>query len=232
MSKKDSVNPSDAQATTVESQSSVTNTEPIEHTLLKMNVNNHTEKKLNLTYLSWAWAWQIALKTDPKAVYEVIFHQGMPYLDVNGTALVGVSVTLGGSTRVCYLPVMDHRNKAISKPDSFALNTAIQRCMTKCLALFGLGLYIYAGEDLPEDLEPTVQEAPPEKEPGEDSEESLLLFAEGVVTHLALQDTEQAVRSYWKANSEWLGKLKAALPEKHLEVVAAFKERSNKVKEA
>ena len=64
--------------------------------------------------------------------------------------MVSVTVTLGGRTRSCQLPVMDHRNKPISDPDAFQVNTAIMRCMTKCLALFGLGLYIYAGEDLPE----------------------------------------------------------------------------------
>jgi len=124
--------------------------------LLKLNVNEHTEKKGNLTYLSWAWAWAEALKADPEVVYDVAVFDGKPYMDVNGTAMVFVSVKMFNITRTCQLPVMDFRNKAIPKPDAFAVNTSIMRCMTKCLSLFGLGLYIYSGEDLPEDAPKTI----------------------------------------------------------------------------
>jgi len=124
--------------------------------LLKKDVNSHTEKKNNLTYLSWAWAWAEALKADPKATFEVqTFHDKdgveMPYMDVNGTGMVWVIVTMFDKPMTCQLPVMDYRNKPIPNPDAFAVNTAIMRCMTKALSLHGLGLYIYAGEDLPED---------------------------------------------------------------------------------
>ena len=125
------------------------------HDLLKLDVNKHTEKKGNLTYLSWAWAWAEALKADPEAVYDVAIFGDKPYMDINGTAMVCVTVKMLGMSKTCQLPVMDYRNKAIPKPDAFAVNTAIMRCMTKCLGLFGLGLYIYAGEDLPESSSPT-----------------------------------------------------------------------------
>lgn len=118
--------------------------------LLALNVNEHTEKKANLTYLSWAWAWAEALKADPNAHYQVTMFGDKCYMDINGTAMVFVTVTLFGKPATCQLPVMDHRNKAIMNPDAFAMNTAIMRCMTKALSLHGLGLYIYAGEDLPE----------------------------------------------------------------------------------
>jgi len=95
--------------------------------LLKLNVNEHTEKKGNLTYLSWAWAWAEALKADPEVVYDVAVFDGKPYMDVNGTAMVFVSVKMFNITRTCQLPVMDFRNKAIPKPDAFAGNTAIMR---------------------------------------------------------------------------------------------------------
>jgi hypothetical protein len=72
------------------------------------------------------------------------------FMDINGTAMVWVTVTMFGKPITCQLPVMDHRNKAIPNPDAFQVNTAIMRCMTKALSLHGLGLYIYAGEDLPE----------------------------------------------------------------------------------
>jgi len=118
--------------------------------LLSTNVNNHTEKKNNLTYLSWAWAWAEALKADEDAVYKVEMFGDKCYMDVNGTAMVFVTVTMFRKPVTCQLPVMDFRNKAILNPDAFAVNTAIMRCMTKALSLHGLGLYIYAGEDLPE----------------------------------------------------------------------------------
>lgn len=127
--------------------------------LLQTNVNGHTEKKNNLTYLSWAWAWAEALKADPAATYKVETFQEhgqngscrtVPYMNINGTCMVWVTVTLFGKPATCQLPVMDYRNKAIPEPDAFAVNTAIMRCMTKALSLHGLGLYIYAGEDLPE----------------------------------------------------------------------------------
>jgi hypothetical protein len=118
--------------------------------LLKLNVNEHTEKKGNLTYLSWAWAWAEALKADPNAHFQVMMFGDKCYTDINGTYMVWVTVTLFNKPMTCQLPVMDHRNKAIIAPDAFAVNTAIMRCMTKALSLHGLGLYIYAGEDLPE----------------------------------------------------------------------------------
>jgi hypothetical protein len=118
--------------------------------LLKLNVNEHTEKKGNLTYLSWAWAWAEALKADPKANFKVEMFGDKCFMDINGTALVWVTVTLFDKPITCQLPVMDNRNKAITNPDAFQINTAIMRCMTKGLSLHGLGLYIYAGDDLPE----------------------------------------------------------------------------------
>jgi len=120
------------------------------NTLLKLNVNEHTEKKGNLTYLSWAWAWAEALKADPAATFEVKMFGDCCYTDINGTAMVWVTAVMFGKPMTCQLPVMDHRNKPITNPDAFAVNTAIMRCMTKALSLHGLGLYIYAGEDLPE----------------------------------------------------------------------------------
>ena len=118
--------------------------------LLKKDVNSHTEKKNNLTYLSWAWAWAEALKADPTATYKVEMFGDKCFMDINGTAMVFVTATMFGKPMTCQLPVMDYRNKAIPTPDAFAVNTAIMRCMTKALSLHGLGLYIYAGEDLPE----------------------------------------------------------------------------------
>jgi hypothetical protein len=119
--------------------------------LLKKSVNDHVEKKNGLSYLSWAWAWAEALKADPKASYKIEMFGDKCFMDINGTAMVFVTVTMFDKPMTCQLPVMDYRNKAISNPDAFAVNTAIMRCMTKALALHGLGLYLYSGEDVPEE---------------------------------------------------------------------------------
>lgn len=119
--------------------------------LLKINVNEHTEKKNGLTYLSWAWAWTQVLLIDPQATWEAHEFNGAPACFLPDTsAMVKTSVTIKGHTKSCWLPVMNHRNQAIKGPDAFAINTAIVRCLTKTISMHGLGLYIYAGEDLPE----------------------------------------------------------------------------------
>ena len=119
--------------------------------LLKINVNDHTERKGNLTYLSWAWAWAEVLKIDPAASWVAHEWADRPAMFLpDGSAMVKVSVTVKGDTKLCVLPIMDNRNRAIQNPDAFAINTAIMRCLAKAIAMHGLGLYIYAGEDLPE----------------------------------------------------------------------------------
>ncbi len=121
--------------------------------LNSINVNEKTEKKGNLTYLSWAWAWAEVKKQFPdmqRTVYEQ--ENGINYFTDGLTAWVKVGVTINGLEHIDYLPIMDFRNKSIpaDKVTSFDVNKAIQRSTTKALALQGLGLYIYAGEDLPE----------------------------------------------------------------------------------
>lgn len=122
--------------------------------LLKINVNEHTEKKGQLTYLSWAWAWAEVLKVDPAATWIVHTYgpQGaeQPCMWIGETAMVHTSVTVNGLRRECMLPVMDNRNNALKNPDSRKVSDAIMRCMTKAISMHGLGLYIYAGEDVPE----------------------------------------------------------------------------------
>jgi hypothetical protein len=122
--------------------------------LLKLNLNGKTEKKGNLTYLSWAWAWQEFKRAYPNATYEVVkFENGLPYTyDEKTGYMCFTKVTVGDLTHEMWLPVMDYKNKAIKgdNADMFDVNKTIMRCLTKNLAMFGLGLYIYAGEDLPE----------------------------------------------------------------------------------
>ena len=118
-----------------------------------VNVNSKTEKKNGLTYLSWAWAWQEIKKVDPKANYTVYESaMGWNYFTDGKTAWVKTGVTVDGLEHIEYLPIMDYKNKSIPVDNitSFDVNKAIQRSLTKACARHGLGLYIYAGEDLPE----------------------------------------------------------------------------------
>ena len=118
------------------------------------DVNNRTEKKNGLTYLSWAWAWAEFKKACPDATYEIVKQEnGLPYAyDQNTGYMVYTRVTACGVTHEMWLPVMDYRNKAlqVGQATMFDINKTIMRCLTNNLAMFGLGLYIYAGEDLPD----------------------------------------------------------------------------------
>lgn len=120
--------------------------------VMKINVNDKTEKKGCLTYLSWAWAWAEFKKLYPDATYSVKMFDGLPYVHDGDTGyMVFTSVTAEGITYDMWLPVMDARNKTLMNATMFDINKTIMRCLAKNLAMFGLGLYIYAGEDLPED---------------------------------------------------------------------------------
>ena len=122
-------------------------------TLQSVNLNDKTEKKGNLTYLSWAWAWAEFKKIHPSAQYSIKKNEnGMPYFADESGAMVYTEVTADDLTYEMWLPVMDHRNKSLKGEaiDSFAVNKSVMRCLVKNLAMFGLGLYIYAGEDIPD----------------------------------------------------------------------------------
>ena len=119
-------------------------------TLSAINVNEHTEKKGNLTYLSWAWAFTVLKNHFPESSIKIKKEQTF----ADGTMEVRCEVTVKegdqSSTQSMWLPVMDNRNQAITNPNARQINDARMRCVTKCLGLHGLGLYIYAGQELPE----------------------------------------------------------------------------------
>ena len=121
--------------------------------LNEINVNDKVEKKNGLTYLSWAWAWGEVKKMFPDATYKIYENKDeWNYFTDGKTCWVKTGVTINGIEHIEDLPVMDYRNKSISAETvtSFDVNKAIQRSLTKACARHGLGLYIYAGEDLPE----------------------------------------------------------------------------------
>ena len=130
-----------------------------------VNCNEHTEKKNGLTYLSWAWAWAEVKKRYPSATYTIYENKdGLLYHTDGKTAWVKTGVTIEGIELIEYLPVMNYKNESISldRLTSFDVNKTIQRSLTKACARHGLGLYIYAGEDLPE-AEDVPAEAPSPK---------------------------------------------------------------------
>jgi hypothetical protein len=118
--------------------------------LSAINVNDHIEKKGGFSYLSWPFAVSQLRLSDPAATWEVRRFDGLPYLMTDAGVFVEVAVTVQGITLSQLHPVLDGRNRPILAPSAFDINTSIQRCLVKAIALHGLGLYVYAGEDLPQ----------------------------------------------------------------------------------
>ncbi len=129
--------------------------------LFQINVNDHVEKKWQFSYLSWPFAVAQLRLADPSACWEVRRFDGLPYLKTDTGYFVEVAVTVQGITLSQIHPVLDSKNRPIFEPTAFDINTSIMRCLVKAIALHGLGLYVYAGEDLPEGDKPT--EATPPK---------------------------------------------------------------------
>lgn len=150
--------------------------------LIELNVNDRTEEKNGLTYLSWSWAWTEVIKRYPDATYEIEkFENNLPYVyDEKTGYMVFTKVNINNIVREMWLPVMDSANKTmlnksytykvkdwktqqivektVQPATMFDVNKTIMRCLTKNLAMFGLGLYIYSGEDLPEQLDTKEEE--------------------------------------------------------------------------
>ena len=225
--------------------------------LLKVNVNEHTEKKNNLTYLSWAWAWAECLKADPQANFKVEMFQESPLMPVGDTFMVWVTVTIFGKPVTCMLPVLDYRNKCIPAPTAFDVNTSIMRCLTKAIAMHGLGLYIYAGEDLPEtDLNvaaPAPAEAPkkpakktmppippiPKDDPDrlyntqptewDNSDDSRELFTSAMLEMVKQTNTSEGLDSLRENNTLQIKSLSSTHPEKFERIKAAFIQRRKEI---
>jgi hypothetical protein len=123
----------------------VTTAAEVWKTLSRVDVSEHVEKKAGLSYLSWAWAWGVLMEHYPEARYYFLENEIHPDHSVTVTC----EVQIGDVKRVMWLPVMDHRNRAIENPDARQISDAKMRCLVKCLGIFGLGLSLYAGSDLP-----------------------------------------------------------------------------------
>jgi hypothetical protein len=212
--------------------------------LLKINVNDRTEKKNGMTYLSWAYAWTEVLKADPAATWKVeLWSDGTGVgqtvlMSFGDSAMVWVTTTIFGKAITCQLPVLDYKNRPVANPDAMAINTAIMRCLVKSIAMQGLGLYIYSGDDLPledatatvtvvtETAQADVQISKPLPASWKDATFNEELFATGMVEFLELNGSDvKGLNSYWKANQAQLDSLKVSHPELYAQVRNAFAEK-------
>ena len=197
-------------------------------TLSKKDVANHIKKiktgrkdsngkELMLSYLSWAWAWQVLMENYPNATYQFYENAdtGVPYVAMpDGSAEVRCRISIGSCVREMWLPVMDYRNNAVENPSARQVSDTKMRCLVKCLAMFGLGHYIYAGEDLPNADEETkpkkvTKKTEPKKAEAKTTDwkinptkEGAIFFSEGLLEMIKVHDTKEAVTDYWKANKE------------------------------
>ena len=170
--------------------------------LAAINVNQHIEQKNGLSYLSWSWAVDQLLRNDPEASWR--YEEPKAYAD---TLMVFCTVKAFGRERTAQLPVMDFKNRAIPNPDAFQVNTAMQRALVKAIALHGLGLYVYAGEDLPEGAANQQQPEQPAKlsqeqitkvkalltQTGQSLEHVLAFFRVNSITEIQASDFDRVV---------------------------------------
>lgn len=171
--------------------------------LSSIDVNKYVSKKMNLSYLSWAWAWGTLMNNYPASSFS--FRDVSKHDD--GTVEVWVDVTVrskrGSLKRSMWLPVMDHRNNAISEPNARQISDTRMRCLTKCLAMFGLGHYIYAGEDLP-------QENPKDVKQRENKVEK---YATQIITMISEERSDEVAEAWRELSEEeqkiaWVAKTK------------------------
>ena len=230
-------------------------------TLKAISVNDHTEKKNGLTYLSWAWAWGVLKDNYPDATFEkVIQPSGLPYIkDDQGFTYVQVTVTAGNDIVTELFPVTNYANKPIQNPNSFDVNTAHQRCLAKAIAYLGLGHYIYAGEDMPQDS-PTGAVKGPVSSASQPVEKMLTMIGDvgmqegydfpvisgpdgkSVETTgwsmvsisfgslLSLVENTENLTNFWKANQKTLDQLRNASPKLYEETIALFSKRKTELK--
>lgn len=170
--------------------------------LRKLDVSKYVEKKNGLTYLSWAWAVDQLLMHDASATWTYReSSDGVPFVRIGETAMVFCTVTAFSVARTAQLPVMDHRNRPIPNPDAFQVNTAMQRCLAKAIALHGIGLYIYNGEDLPPDTKDggSGGTGSPDQP---DVQSDIRKLADELIKQFGIAETEFAAdgdtRGYWK----------------------------------
>ena len=174
---------------------------PVESTFVKLSkidVSNYIEKKGQFSYLSWPFAVSQLRQQDPSAKWEVIRFDGLPYMKTELGYFVEVAVTVAGVTLSQIHPVLDGKNRPIPAPNPFEINTAIQRCLVKAIALHGLGLNIYAGEDLP-----LIEDEEAKAEQEKEEQQTLTIYKAKATEGLAV--LKKFHTENHKANKEYFG---------------------------
>lgn len=211
-------------------------------TLSKVDVSEYVEEKMNLKYLSWSRAWWLLMEHFSEATYE--YHEGRKFDD--GTVEVSVTITIGGTSRMATLPVMDYKNKAIISPDARQINDNKQRCFVKAIAMYGLGIDLYRGmsDDLPDaEKDKASADKPKQEEPSaevielevketdEYTETWAEVFVEGQSKIIEAMKTIDDLRGFYKANMEKIAILGERFHEKREELDAIFKARSQELED-
>lgn len=190
-------------------------TESVWHNLSRFDVSKEVEQKGRFDYLSWAWAWAYVKEKYPSATFEKhIFRDNqdnpLPFMrDTKGHTYVAVTVTIEDISHTEIHYVMDHKNQSIVHPDGGQVNKALQRCLVKAIAFHGLGLNVYAGEDLPMDLEEDDTDA--------------------IIDAFKSAKTIDAIDSAWRDNTTAINKLSKSAK---ATVTDEFKKAKNKLKAA
>ena len=221
-------------------------------TLSKINVNEHTESKMNLTYLSWAWAWSCLKDNYPQASYsftQFVTQSGENSLDYrkygDGTGSVECTITIGDQHESMWLPIMDNRNNAIQNPNARQVSDAKMRCLVKCISMLGLGLYIYAGEDVPQEAtasepepkpkakakaKPKAKESakpaePARPDPATDDNPNKVSLT--LITLAGEAKSMDELTEFYKTNKSAFDRLSVSDPESHKEVIEYFTKIKN-----
>ena len=219
--------------------------------LKKIDVSDHVEKKGKLSYLSWSWAWSTLMNECPHAEFEFRDWDGSPaFFYPDGTASVECTVSVGEISRTMWLPVMNHSSKVVKNPDALTISNSKMRCLTKAIGLLGIGMYLYAGDDLPptdkDPFEAVASEvAKPDPKPETEPEDAVSepeleskpngqdFSVEGVVNayreFLKNSDTKKELVAFWRENKEELEKLEKAFPATYQSVLDCFKSRQQEI---
>jgi hypothetical protein len=209
-------------------------------TLYAVDVSDYTEEKMNLTYLSWARAWMLLMRHYPQAEYTFTYYGDLPYRSLpDGTAEVITKIQIEDHVRSMALPIMDYKNNSLVNPNSRQVSDNRMRCLVKNLAMFGLGMSVFASwaDHLPDpkkDKPPKNKKLPPKKkekteEPKAEVTEETFDEAwantviEGVNATISMNKTKEELINFWKANKETIGRLKSDFPEQKKELDLVFK---------
>jgi len=223
-------------------------------TLSKINVNEHTESKMNLTYLSWAWAWSCLKDNYPQASYKFttwttdVGRFETDYLAYNDdTGSVECTITIGDQHESMWLPIMDNRNNAIQNPNARQVSDAKMRCLVKCISMLGLGLYIYAGEDVPQEATASEPEPKPKAkakakpkakakeipglimpfQPDPTTDDNPNKVSLTLITLAGEAKSMDELTEFYKTNKSAFDRLSVSDPESHKEVIEYFTKIKN-----